>query len=275
MSTAIVKMNGLGNNFVLVDHRKPFLKDPAASAKKICDVHFGVGADGLILVENSEKSDLRMRIFNADGSEPEMCGNGIRCFSRFASDEKIFAGNKMRVETLAGEKITEILPNGLVRVDMGEPVLANRDINPKQVKAVGKLGLTAASIAGESYHYVSMGNPHAVRFVKDYDFDYKKVGEAVETNRSIFPNKTNVEFIRVENPSELTMRVWERGCGETFACGTGACASVAAAILSGQANPGKVKIHLLGGDLEIEWSGKGNLFMTGPAETVLRGEYLN
>jgi diaminopimelate epimerase len=269
----ITKMQGLGNNFIVLDHRKPFLKDPEATAKKICDVHFGIGADGLILVESSKTEDVRMRIFNADGSEPEMCGNGIRCFSRFVKNKSIFSGDELSVETLAGQIKTKILPNGLVKVDMGVPATVSADLVLEKARTLER-NLRQVDIDGRLYHFISMGNPHAVSFVENYQFDYLKVGEMVENNRSIFPKKTNVEFIKVENRHELTMRVWERGCGETYACGTGACASAAAAMLSGRVDTGKVIVHLLGGDLEIEWSGEGHLMMTGPAETVLDGSYL-
>jgi diaminopimelate epimerase len=266
------KMHGLGNSFVLVDHRTPFLKDPATMARAVCDLHFGLGADGLILLENSAALDLRMRIFNADGSEPEMCGNGVRCFSRFALESGVSASKKLRIETLAGEIDTEILPDGRVRVDMGTPALASRDISFDRAP-VAAGGVRVARIEGADYHFMSMGNPHAVRFVENHEFDYHGEGKRVENERAVFPNRTNVEFIRVDGRGELTMRVWERGCGETLACGTGACASVAVAMKTGRCDTGKVVVHLLGGDLEIEWDGAGHLFMTGPAVTVLRGEW--
>ncbi len=270
---AISKLQGLGNNFILLDHRTPFLPDPKTTAQKICDIHFGIGADGLILVENSTTNDIKMRIFNADGSEPEMCGNGIRCFSRFVKDKKIASSDTLSVETLAGEIKTTLLPNRLVKVDMGIPAVLSPDLVLERTTLL-KNDLRKVTIDGRDYHFISMGNPHAVHFVENYQFDYLKTGQAVENTLSIFPKKTNVEFIKVENRHELTMRVWERGCGETFACGTGACASVASAILSDRVDAGKVLVHLLGGDLEIEWDGKGQLFMTGPAETVLDGKYL-
>jgi diaminopimelate epimerase len=264
------KMHGAGNDFVVVDARKKKIANPGQIAKTICMRHFGIGADGLILVLPSKKADYRMRIFNSDGSEAEMCGNGIRCFAKFLVDKKITKKTKLTVETIAGIIKPELIGNN-VRVDMGEPRLAR-----KEIPMIGN-GEPAINeelkLNDHSVHVttVSMGNPHAVIFVKELDvYPYEKIGRAVETHGA-FPNKTNVEFVEIVNNKAIEIKVWERGVGPTMACGTGACASLVAASLNGKTGR-KVKAKLPGGFLTIEWDESDNhVYMAGPAETVFDG----
>ncbi|WP_406678218.1 diaminopimelate epimerase [Moorella sp. ACPs] len=273
-----VKMHGLGNDFVLVNALEEKLPgDLAELARRICHRRFGIGADGLILVLPSSRADLRMRIFNPDGSEPEMCGNGIRCFARYAYEAGLVRGPEIQVETLAGNiKPRLILKDGKVagvRVDMGEPRLERSQIpmagegSPVVEEPVPVAGTTWRGTC------LSMGNPHCVFFVTDVgEAPVTTVGPAVE-NHPLFPQRTNVEFIEVLNRGELKMRVWERGAGETMACGTGACAAAVAGALTGRSNR-EVTVHLAAGDLQIEWSRENNhVYMTGPAVEVFRGDF--
>ncbi|MBN2518290.1 MAG: diaminopimelate epimerase [Candidatus Altiarchaeota archaeon] len=272
MTVGFTKMHGTGNDFILVDCRSsvPFSDIPEA-ARRLCHRRFGIGADGLILILKSSKADSRMRIFNADGSEAEMCGNGIRCFAKYLYDHGLVKQKSLTVETLAGIIRPEVL-NGLVRVDMGMPKLARRDI-PLMGKDSDKvlnepLALKDRNI---SITAVSMGNPHAVLFVEDIgSYPVEAVGREVENN-NLFPQKTNVEFVEVLNKDELRIRVWERGVGETMACGTGACASLVASFLNGKTHR-KARVHLPGGVLEVDWRDDNRVFMTGPAEEVFKGE---
>jgi diaminopimelate epimerase len=272
-----VKMHGLGNDFIMVDAIQEKLpEDLPAFARKVCHRRFGVGADGLILMLPSEQSDLRMRILNSDGSEPEMCGNGIRCFAVLAFEKGLVKKADMEIETLAGIIKPSIVFNDNgnitgVRVDMGEPRLAPREIplDLDEELAVNQV----IEVAGERYNYtaVSMGNPHCIIFVdKTESAPVQVVGPLIE-NHVLFPNKTNVEFVEVLNRSEVNMRVWERGAGETLACGTGTCATAVACVLNKKTER-KVKVHLLGGDLDIEWTEDNHVFMTGPAEKVFEGK---
>jgi diaminopimelate epimerase len=274
-----IKMHGLGNDFVFLDHFFDVMDvDYHKLAKKICNRQFGIGGDGLAVILASNIADARMRIFNSDGSEPEMCGNAIRCFARYVYDQGIVIHNPMRVETQAG-----VLTLGLniqdgqvqaVRVDMGEPIL-RADLIPvlnQGDPVVGKV----LEVLGEMYQYtaVSMGNPHCVIFVEDFAaLDFEQIGPAIEKH-SLFPRKTNVEFIQMNSPQELTMKVWERGAGPTLACGTGACASVVAAVLNNKTER-TVTVHLPGGDLFIEWGSDNHVYMTGPATYVFKGEWLD
>ncbi|MCK8827906.1 diaminopimelate epimerase [Natroniella acetigena] len=274
------KMHGLGNDFVIVNLLEEKLTNLGQLAREICDRHFGVGADGLVLVLPAEKdeADFRMRIFNPDGSEPEMCGNAIRCFAKYLYERKLTDKTKVKVETLAGIIIPELIIEAgqveVVKVDMGQPRLKSQEIPMAGVeqKQVVKQPL---EVAGQEYEItaVSMGNPHCVIFVDQVDdFPVSEVGPLIEKH-SLFPVKTNVEFIEVVNSDELKMRVWERGAGVTLACGTGACASTVAAILN-QLTDREVMVHLLGGDLLIEWAEDNNhVYMTGPAEEVFVGEW--
>ena len=274
----IVKMHGLGNDFVFLDH---FLVasevDYSELARQLCHRQFGIGADGLVVVLSSEVADARMRIFNLDGSEPEMCGNGIRCLARYVHDKGYVSGDCITVETLAGVlKLKLSSSDGEVTgvtVDMGEPVLKAGLI---PVLADGEPVVGAElKVGGEAYSFtaVSMGNPHCVIFLDNYDnLNFEYTGPAIEKHE-LFPKKTNVEFIKVESPREITMKVWERGAGPTLACGTGACAATVASVLNNLTER-LVTVHLPGGDLQIEWNEDNHVYMTGPATYVFRAHLL-
>ena len=270
------KMHGLGNDFIVVDNRNEKVSDVEATelARKLCERRFSVGADGLLLVSNSAVADVKMRIFNADGSEAEMCGNGIRCFAKYCYENSVVRKNELTVETLAGIKRAWLtVENELVAsvmVDMGAPVLERSKI---PMIGQGTCINEDLQVNGENYKVtcLSVGNPHCVVFVDALDdFPVELVGLKIENN-SLFPKKTNVEFAQVLNSKELKVRVWERGCGETLACGTGACAAVAAGNLL-QKVGGNVTVHLLGGDLEVEYAER--LFLSGPAVKVFEGTLL-
>ncbi|MGI1659120.1 MAG: diaminopimelate epimerase [Desulfitobacterium sp.] len=276
-----VKMHGLGNDFVFLDQFESAtdLIDRSYSelALKLCHRQFGVGGDGLIVVLPSEQADAKMRIINSDGSEPEMCGNGIRCFARYIYDRGYVKKNPLQVETLAGILTLQLALEGDrvtgVKVDMGEPIL-NPELIPVKVQGEPVVAETL-QVEGQKFKFtaVSMGNPHCVIFVEDYEsLDFKRWGPAIEKHE-LFPRKTNVEFIIVNNRNELTMKVWERGSGPTLACGTGACASAVAAVLNGKTER-KVTVHLPGGDLLIEWGSDNRVYMTGPATYVFKGVML-
>jgi diaminopimelate epimerase len=270
------KMHGLGNDFILIDGFKEKLPaDLFKTAAKLCDRHFGIGADGLILVLPSEKADLRMRIINSDGSEAEMCGNGIRCFAQYVYEKGFVDKETFTVETLAGIMTPRLVfeQNELVgiTVDMGEPVLER--------SAVPMLGPAGQAINEplsvlDKIIYVTallMGVPHCVVFVDDVSkVAIEEYGPALETHAA-FPRKTNVHFLEVLNDQEIKMRVWERGAGLTLACGTGACASLVAAVLNKKTGY-KAKIHLPGGTLIIEWAENNHVYMTGPAQRVFSGK---
>ena len=273
-----VKMQGIGNDYVYVDCiRQPLPSDIASLATKISDRNFGVGGDGLILICPSDKADARMRMFNNDGSESEMCGNGVRCVAKFVYDHGIAKKTSLAIETGRGVLKLELETAGgkchQVRVDMGEPILIAENIPttllgtpPQEVPLVidgVELKVTC----------VSMGNPHCITFVKEITNEMVLgIGPKVEKH-SAFPRRTNVEFVRVDNPGEITMRVWERGSGETLACGTGACAVAVAGVLTGRTNR-SIIAHLRGGDLRLDWSKTDNhVFMTGPAVEVFQGEW--
>ena len=277
------KMQGCGNDYVYVvcflEEEIP--EDPAKLAIAISDRHFGEGSDGLILICPSEVADARMRMFNADGSESEMCGNGLRCVAKYVYDYGIATKKTLKIETGRGVLSVdlEISDGHAVRatIDMGEPILESATIpttlpgKPPLEKVVKYAG---GDIEGEiKLSCVSMGNPHAVAFVdKITDHLVLKVGPLLEKHE-VFPRRTNVEFIRVNSRTDLTMRVWERGSGETLACGTGACGAAVAAVLTGRADR-KVTIHLVGGDLEIEWRESDNhVYLTGPAVEVFSGDW--
>jgi diaminopimelate epimerase len=267
------KMHGLGNDYVVIDNRDGKIadKDTSVFAKKLCERRFNVGADGLLLVYPSTKADVRMRIFNADGSEAEMCGNGIRCFAKFCYENNIVTKTVFEVETLAGVKpVWLTLQDGevkLVKVDMGAP-----DWNRQALPMMGE-GVCInddLQVDDETYSVtcLSMGNPHCVIFVENTDeFPVEYIGPMIETHKA-FPKRTNVGFVQVVGKNELNVRVWERGCGETLACGTGTCAAVAAANKLGKVKD-KVTVHVLGGDLQVE-VGK-TLFLSGAAEKVFEG----
>ncbi len=272
------KMHGLGNDFVLVEGSEVPEKNYARLARRLCDRNFGIGADGLIIVLPSDRADIRMRIFNADGSEPEMCGNGIRCFAKYVYENGLVERESFKVETLAGIIIPRLeVKDGRVmsvRVDMGKPRLAREEIPFKRSGAQGTKVVSEPLEAGDRTFYVtavSMGNPHAVIFVQELDdCEIDKYGPLIEKHPA-FPFRTNVEFVQKCNERELKMLVWERGAGRTLACGTGACASVVAAVLNGLTGR-KVKVHLSGGSLDIIWNkDDGHVYMTGPAEEVFTG----
>jgi len=270
-------MHGIGNDYVFVDcFRQSLPEAPETLAPKISDRHFGVGGDGLILILPSNAADARMRIFNADGSEAEMCGNGVRCVAKNVYDHAIAQKNPLSIETGRGvlTLYLEVKDNAVrtVTVDMGEPILEPARV-PVQLsgQAIVDYPLTVEDLKME-ITCVSMGNPHCVIFVPRIEADLvARIGPRVEKH-PLFPNRTNVEFVEVLSRSEVRMRVWERGSGETLACGTGACAVCVAGVLNGRLDR-KVTVHLLGGDLDIEWKDDGHVFMTGPAVEVFTGDW--
>ncbi|MCM1288651.1 MAG: diaminopimelate epimerase [Clostridium sp.] len=316
------KMEGLGNDYVYVNCFQENVENPSALAKKISDRHFGIGSDGLILIKPSKTADFMMEMYNADGSQSEMCGNGIRCVGKYVYDYGLTDKTSITVETLAGIKYLDLKiqhenkingsqdtgdikkDNGsnkkssrvkLVTVDMGAPILAPQDIPvsvdeilknctavnefPEKVieadiKETGMIRDCPVRIAGKKWNItcVSMGNPHCVTFINDTDsFPIEEIGPQFETN-PIFPNRVNAEFVQIVNRKYAKMRVWERGSGETLACGTGTCASVVAAILNGLTED-EVTVKLLGGELIIKWDRESNkVYMTGPARVVFDGE---
>ena len=271
------KMHGLGNDYVYMDAINQDIKDRNELAKFVSDRHFGIGSDGLILIDKSDKADFKMQMFNSDGTEAEMCGNGIRCVGKFVYDKGLTDKETITIETLAGVKTLKLtIEDGkmkLARVDMGEPILEPEKI-PVIAKETPVKNLKLKAEDKEfSFTCVSMGNPHAVTFIKEdvNKFDICKYGKVLEIDKA-FPKKSNIEFINVIDDHTLKMRVWERGAGETLACGTGACASVVSAILNGYTLR-EVTVHLLGGDLSINWSETDNhVYMTGPATTVFEGQ---
>ncbi len=277
MTIAFSKYQGLGNDFILVDNRssdRPAIEPERAISW--CDRHFGIGADGVIFVlPGSNGSDYSMRIFNSDGSEPEMCGNGIRCLAKFIAtlEGKTDRAVTYNIDTLAGTIVPEVLPNGRVRVDMGEPQLTAATI-PTTLSAVNEKVIDRPiSVDGEDWTVtcVSMGNPHCLIFVSDVmAIPLATIGPKFE-HHPAFPQRTNTEFIQVVRPDYLTMRVWERGAGITLTCGTGACATVVAGVLTGNCDR-DCTVELPGGCLQIEWSATDNrVYMTGAAELVFTG----
>jgi len=271
------KMHGAGNDYVYVNCFEPVeLGDVAELARQISDRHFGVGGDGLVLICPSERGDARMRMYNADGSEAEMCGNAVRCVAKFVYDHGIAKKDELQIETGRGVLTLQCsTSSGLVdrvRVNMDQPILTSSEIpttlpGDPPVKAPLQIGDRTLEVT-----CVSMGNPHAVTFVDEVSDDWVlNIGPQVEVHEA-FPRKINAEFIQVLSPTETRMRVWERGSGETLACGTGACAAVVAGVLAG-VNERRVTVHLRGGDLEIEWAESGEVYMTGPATEVFSGDW--
>jgi diaminopimelate epimerase len=291
MDMHFTKMHGLGNDYVYVDCvRRPPPRDPAALARRVSDRHFGIGADGLILILPSEVADARMRMFNADGSEAEMCGNGVRCVAKFVHDHDIARKPRLEIETGRGVLALDLTVTngkvGQVRVDMGEPILQASDIPttlagervvnvalPDWPGTPGILELLRAAGGDLSVTCVSMGNPHAVFYCRNVaEVPLESVGPILETV-PVFPRRVNVHFVQVHSPGEVTMRTWERGSGMTLACGTGACAVCVAGVLTGRTGQ-DVITHLPGGDLKLEWSDRDNhVYMTGPAAEVFSGEW--
>lgn len=273
------KMQGIGNDYVYINGFEEEIDNPGRLAKRISDRHFGVGSDGLVVILPSARADLRMRMFNADGTEAEMCGNATRCVGKFAYDNDIIKKNVISLETGAGIKIIRLQFEGSEArgavVDMGEPVLNPEDIPATISTEPGRCVAYPLEVDGQVYAVtsVSMGNPHAVVFMENIDgLDLPAFGPLFE-NHAAFPRRTNTEFVEVLSRSRIRMRVWERGAGETLACGTGACAAVVACVLNGFTDR-KVDVELRGGTLRVDWDETGNhIFMSGPAVTVFKGEY--
>ena len=270
------KMQGLGNDYVYVNCMEQMVEDAAETARRVSDRHFGIGSDGLILICPSDKADFEMRMYNADGSRGEMCGNGIRCVGKYVYDYGLTDKTSLSVETLGGIKhlFLEVEDGkvSLVKVDMGPAILEPEKI---PVTAEGSRVVDEPlQVDGKTFRMtcVSMGNPHAVIYVDDVQgMDLEKTGPSFE-NHERFPNRINTEFAHVLDRNTVEMRVWERGSGETLACGTGACAVAVASILNGYTED-QVTVRLLGGDLKIEWDLEANkVYMTGPAEVVFDGE---
>lgn len=297
------KMHGCGNDYIYFDCTKSDFPGGAEgeckAAIKLSDRHFGIGGDGIIIIKKGIKADFEMVMYNADGSRSQMCGNGIRCVGKLVYDAGYTKGHEFTVESMGAVKLLTVVEGERgdkqtrLSVDMGKPILEaekipvntkilksaiNTVVEPVETTAESRVISYPLTIGGIKYQTtcLSMGNPHAVVFIdkKPADFPVCEIGPLFENN-AFFPERTNTEFAYVENRRTIWMRVWERGTGETLACGTGTCATVVAAILNGLVDAGeKITVHLLGGDLEIQWSGleEDSVFMTGPAETVFTGE---
>lgn len=273
------KMHGIGNDYIYINCFQEMVENPKELAVKMSDRHFGVGSDGLILIKPSKIADCYMEMYNADGSQGEMCGNGIRCVGKYVYDNHMIKKETILVETLAGIKELKLHINEkidqveVVTVNMGEPILEAEKIPVKLEKSPVKN--QPIWVEGDEYKVtcVSMGNPHVVTVVEDLNkIEIEKIGPFFE-NHELFPNKINTEFIQIIDETHIKMRVWERGSGETLACGTGACASVCATVLNGWTKR-EVEVTLLGGKLNIFWNFKDNhVYMTGTAEKVFDGEY--
>lgn len=279
MKLNFIKMHGAGNDYVYVDGMKYQIPDESAAAKKLSDRHFSIGGDGLIIIKKGTKADFEMVMYNPDGSRGAMCGNGIRCVAKYLFDEGYTNGKtEFTIESMGAIKHIKVnVINGKAvsaRVDMGKPILKASDIpvNFDGEKCVNQ----PVTFVDRKFNMtcVSMGNPHAVMFIDEHpiDFDLNKYGKTAEQNTELFPDRVNAEFAKVIDRENIEMRVYERGTGETLACGTGACATAVSAILNGYCD-NKVTVHLLGGDLLIEWSGNENdsVIMTGPAEYAFTG----
>lgn len=271
------KMQGAGNDYIYLNGFEKLPADLGSLARQMSDRHFGIGSDGLVIIMPSDSCDFRMRMFNSDGSEAEMCGNASRCVGKYVYDKGLTTKKGLTLETLAGVKhLTLHTQNGTVEqvtVDMGEPILSAPEIpvNLSESPVVAH----PLEVEGQTFAItcVSMGNPHAVIFLDEMDrYDLHHIGSLIEHHK-LFPRRTNVEFVEVLSPQDLRMRVWERGAGETLACGTGACATLVAAVLNGRSDR-RATLHLLGGDLSIEWREQNNrIYMTGGAVTVFEGEW--
>ena len=271
------KMHGAGNDYVYVNCFEERMENPEQVAVKVSNRNFGIGSDGLILILPSDRADIRMRMFNADGSESEMCGNGIRCVAKYAFDHGLVTNREITAETGAGILTLQLFTDSRdkverVRVNMGAPRLSRAEI-PMLGNGSSPVMAEPLNILHTSFKItcLSMGNPHCVIFMDDVEsFQVEKYGPLIE-NHEIFPRRTNVEFVRIISTSEVRQRTWERGAGETLACGTGASAVCVAGILNGLTEK-KILNHLSGGDLELEWAEDGNVYMTGPAVEVFSGE---
>lgn len=270
------KMHGIANDYVVLNGFKHAVSNPGRAAKELCDRRFGVGSDGLLVVlPGGKAADFRMRMFNPDGSEAEMCGNGIRCFGKYVYDHGLTGKKRITVATLAGTKTLDFAVAGgkvkTVKVDMGEPRLERPEI---PMTGAGRAVNEVLKVGGWSFRFtsVSMGNPHCVIFVpRVSDFPVTEVGPQIETHKW-WPRKVNVEFVEVVSRKEVRQRTWERGAGETWGCGTGAAAVCVAGVLTGRTDR-KILNHLLGGDLTLEWGKDNHVFKTGPAVEVFEGEY--
>lgn len=271
------KMQGAGNDYIYVNCFTETVKNPEETAVRVSDRHFGVGADGLVLICPSENADFFMDIYNADGSRAKMCGNATRCVAKYVYDNKMTDKTEIALETLSGIKYIKItVKDGkavAARVNMGAPILTPREIPTKfDGETVVSQNLT---IDDTTYAVtcVSMGNPHCVLYTDDvHALDLPRIGPKFE-NHEMFPDRINTEFVHIVSETEFDMRVWERGSGETLACGTGACAATVASILNGYCKRDtEIKVNLLGGTLYINWTADGDVYMTGPAETVCTGE---
>lgn len=274
-------MHGAGNDYIYVNCFEEKVEDRNALAKKISDRHFGIGSDGLVFIEPSESADFKMDMYNSDGSQGKMCGNAVRCVAKFVYDNAMTGNTEISLETLSGIKYIKVETlDGKVSaatVDMGAPILEPKKIPvTTNTEAADIVMDEKITVDGKNYQMtcVSMGNPHCVVFVDDVNkVNIDRVGPLFE-NSPLFPDRINTEFVRLIDSDTVEMRVWERGAGETLACGTGACASVVACILNGFSEKDKdIKVILRGGELSIRWdSGSGSVFMTGPAQTVFTGE---
>jgi diaminopimelate epimerase len=279
-----VKMHGLGNDFIMLNCLEQQIPEERLPelAVRLCDRNFGIGADGIELILPSEKADYRMRILNSDGSEAEMCGNGIRCFAKYLHDYGLSDKDMLRIETLADIQVVEVRKNGgseveSVRVDMGVPRTRPEDIPialpNMSFQPLTKVVNESLNVNGQTYAItcVSMGNPHCVIFLNEVEnFPFKTVGPLIE-NHPVFPSRTNVHFAQVLGSTEVKVKVWERGAGPTLACGTGACATLVAGVMTDRLERRAV-VQLPGGALLIEWAQNGHVFMTGPAATAFTGQ---
>lgn len=277
MKMEFTKMHGTGNDYVYVNCMEQELPNPGAISEYISHRRFGIGSDGLIMICKSDVADFKMRIFNADASEAKMCGNGSRCIAKYVYDKGLTDKTEITLETNSGIKYLTLFPeNGkveFVEVDMGKAILTPKDIpvNSDKERFISE----PVEVDGKEYKItcVSMGNPHAIVYMDDIkDLELEKIGPSFE-NHKLFPDRINTEFIEVIDSHTLNMRVWERGSGETFACGTGACASVVASVLNGYCNHDEeVTVHLRGGDLKITWNSDGTVIMKGPAALICDGD---
>jgi len=273
------KMHGCGNDYIYIDLFKEVVENAEKTAIILSDRHFSIGGDGIILIKKGEKADFEMVMYNADGSRGAMCGNGIRCVAKYVYDHGYTDKTSFSIESMGAVKYIDVtVEDGkvvLAKVDMGKPVLSAKDIPVRSddEKVISK----KVTIADREFEMtcVSMGNPHAVMFIDEHpkDFDLNYYGALMESNTDLFPDRVNAEFAKVIDRNTIEMRVYERGAGETLACGTGTCATVVAAILKGLVD-NDVTVHLLGGDLQIHWSGneQDSVFMTGPAQYAFTGE---
>lgn len=271
MKISFTKMHGIGNDFVFINGSQLKVPNIKKLAKALCDRRFGIGADQLLILGKSRKADFSMKIYNADGSEVGMCGNGLRCLAKYVHDKKLTTKTEFSVETPSGVQQVKILSKTKIRVDMGVPLLKGKDI-PANLS--GRIINRPVRVDGKEFRItcLSMGNPHCVLFVDEpKTFAVHKYGPIIETHH-IFPKKANVEFVKINSSTEIEMRVWERGAGETLACGSGACAAAVASFLNNHTER-SVRVKLPGGVLDIEWNREdGHVYMTGAAETVFQGE---